>query len=221
MLYSAIGGMWSITLTDMVQFLLTTVGVFGLLLPFTWHEAGGYDAVVRRAGEAAFDLGGIGTETIITFVVVYSVGMLIGQDIWQRVFTARSAQVARWGGVAASAHCLVYGVAGALIGVAASTLTDVEASDDVYARISELVLPVGLSGLVLAAAVAAMMSTASGALIATATVARADIAPMLGRLLGRGDHGSAGEDDGHDVNANPGLRGGAGPRGHRDRRGPR
>ncbi|MDF2828600.1 MAG: sodium:solute symporter, partial [Mycobacterium sp.] len=33
MLYSAIGGMWSITLTDMVQFILKTIGIFFLLLP--------------------------------------------------------------------------------------------------------------------------------------------------------------------------------------------
>lgn len=90
------------------------------------------------------------------------------------------------GGTAAAVYCLFYGVAGALIGAAASTfLTDVEVSDDVYAQIAETILPVGISGLVLAAAVAAMMSTASGALIATATVARTDVKPLLLRLVGR------------------------------------
>jgi SSS family solute:Na+ symporter len=113
--------------------------------------------------------------------------MLIGQDIWQRVFTSRSPQVAKWGGTAAAVYCLLYGVAGALIGMAASTfLPNVEAKDDVYAQIAETILPVGISGIVLAAAVAAMMSTASGALIATATVARTDVKPLLLRLVGRG-----------------------------------
>ncbi|CRZ13650.1 sodium:solute symporter family protein [Mycolicibacterium neworleansense] len=186
MLYSAIGGMWSITLTDMVQFILKTIGVFFLLLPFTWNKAGGFDGIRERAGDAVFDLTAIGTETIITFFVVYSFGMLIGQDIWQRVFTARSPQVARWGGTTAALYCVLYGIAGALIGMAASTfMPDIEAKDDVYAQIAEAILPVGISGLVLAAAVAAMMSTASGALIATATVARTDIKPMLARLLGK------------------------------------
>ncbi|MGV0814493.1 sodium:solute symporter [Mycolicibacterium boenickei] len=186
MLYSAIGGMWSITLTDMVQFILKTIGVFFLLLPFTWHRAGGFDGIRERAGDAVFDFTAIGTETIITFFVVYSFGMLIGQDIWQRVFTARSPQVARWGGTTAALYCVLYGIAGALIGMAASTfMPDIEAKDDVYAQIAEAILPVGISGLVLAAAVAAMMSTASGALIATATVARTDIKPMLLRLLGK------------------------------------
>ena len=187
MLYSSIGGMWSITLTDMVQFVLKTIGVFFLLLPFTWNKAGGLDGIRERAGDAVFDLGAIGMPTIITFFVVYSLGMLIGQDIWQRVFTARSPQVAKWGGTSAAVYCLLYGVAGALIGAAASTfLADVEAKDDVYALIAETILPVGISGLVLAAAVAAMMSTASGALIATATVAKTDVAPMLARIFGRG-----------------------------------
>lgn len=186
MLYSSIGGMWSITLTDMVQFILKTIGIFFLLLPFTWNKAGGLDGIRERAGDTVFDLGAIGMPTIITFFVVYSFGMLIGQDIWQRVFTARSPGVAKWGGTTAAVYCLLYGVAGAAIGMAASTfLPDVEAKDDVYAQIAETILPVGVSGLVLAAAVAAMMSTASGALIATATVAKTDVKPLLLRVFGR------------------------------------
>jgi SSS family solute:Na+ symporter len=70
--------------------------------------------------------------------------------------------------------------------MAASTfLPTVKAKDDVYAQIAETILPVGISGIVLAAAVAAMMSTASGALIATATVAKTDVKPLLLRLIGR------------------------------------
>lgn len=200
MLYSSIGGMWSITLTDMVQFVLKTIGIFVLLLPFALHRAGGFAGIRERAGDAAFDLGAIGTATIITYFVVYSFGMLIGQDIWQRVFTARSPGVAKWGGATAAVYCLLYGVAGAVIGMAASTfLPDIEAKDDVYAQIAETILPVGISGLALAAAVAAMMSTASGALIATATVARTDVKPLLRRVIGRGEpeNGRDGVDDVH------------------------
>ena len=102
MLYSSIGGMWSITLTDMVQFILKTIGVFFLLLPFAWTKAGGL-----RRHQGARRRRGLRSRrhrhgTIITFFVVYSFGMLIGQDIWQRVFTARSPKVAKWGGTAAA-----------------------------------------------------------------------------------------------------------------------
>lgn len=204
-LYSSIGGMWSITLTDMVQFIIKTVGVFFLMLPFAWFSAGGYDGIVERLGDAAashFDIGAIGVDTIVTYFVIYSFGMLIGQDIWQRVFTARSPRVARWGGTAAGLYCVLYGVAGALIGTAgAALLSNVDAQDDVYAAIAETVLPAGLSGIVLAAAVAAMMSTASGALIASATVTRADVVPFVVRLFGRKGSAGGGNPE-HDVRAN-------------------
>lgn len=111
MLYSSIGGMWSITLTDMVQFVLKTIGIFVLLLPFAWIQAGGYDGIMAKlgptAGAAHFDMGIIGIDTIITYFVIYSFGMLIGQDIWQRVFTAQSPKVARWGGTIAGIYCLL------------------------------------------------------------------------------------------------------------------
>ena len=200
MLYSSIGGMWSITLTDMVQFILKTIGIFFLLLPFAWFQAGGYEGIVDRPGQPRSTSAPSASDTIITFFVIYTFGMLIGQDIWQRVFTARSPQVAKWGGTAASVYCLLYGVAGALIGTAAAAfMPGMEAKDDVYATVAEKILPVGLSGIVLAAAVAAMMSTASGALIATATVARADVMPILKRLFGRRHRAEANSNPEHDM----------------------
>ena len=81
--------MWSITLTDMVQFVIKTIGIFFLLLPFTLNKAGGLDGIRERVDASFFQLDGIGVQTIITYFVVYTLGLLIGQDIWQRVFTAR------------------------------------------------------------------------------------------------------------------------------------
>lgn len=186
LIYSVIGGMWSITLADQAQFLIKTIGIFALMLPLTLHEAGGFDGIRERLGDSYFKLvgdanGGADTQTIITWFVIYMFGMLIGQDIWQRVFTAKSPGVARWGGTAAGIYCILYGAAGAIIGMAAhAALGDgIKAKDDVYAEVADKILPIGIGGLVLAAAVAAMMSTASGALIAAATVARNDIVPMV------------------------------------------
>lgn len=188
LIYSTIGGMWSITLADMVQFIIKTVGVFALMLPFTLNAAGGLDGIRERVGAEFFSVTGIGAQSIVTYFVVYTLGLLIGQDIWQRVFTARTPLIAQWGGTAAGIYCILYGVAGAVIGMAASVVLPAVASkDDVYADVAMSILPVGLGGLVLAAAVAAMMSTASGALIAAATVARADVVPFVtGWIRGRG-----------------------------------
>ena len=186
LVYSVIGGMWSITLADQVQFIIKTIGIFALMLPFTLSKAGGFDGIRERMGDQAFNLigdknFGADPQTILTWFVVFTLGLLIGQDIWQRVFTARSPEVARWGGAAAGIYCIFYGAAGAVIGMAAhASLGDkIKVKDDVYAEVADKILPAGIGGLVLAAAVAAMMSTASGALIAAATVARNDVVPMI------------------------------------------
>jgi SSS family solute:Na+ symporter len=122
--------------------------------------------------------------------------MLIGQDIWQRVFTARTDKVASWGGTVAGVYCLVYALAGAVIGMATKALyPQLPGADSAFATIVKSALPTGVRGLVLAAALSAMMSTASGALIASATVANNDI---WARVRGRLGRGGAVADGGHD-----------------------
>ncbi|MFJ9208340.1 sodium:solute symporter [Streptomyces sp. NPDC102264] len=193
--YSTLGGMWSITLTDMVQFVVKTVGVLLLLLPIAVVKAGGFSEMRAQLPDEYFAPFGIGGETIFTYVLIYTFGMLIGQDIWQRVFTARGDKVARWGGTVAGTYCLVYALAGAVIGTAAKVLyPDLGSADDAFATIVKDELPMGVRGLVLAAALAAVMSTSSGALIACATVANNDIWSRLRRVGGRGGGADGGPD---------------------------
>lgn len=186
--YSVLGGMWSITLTDMMQFIFMTVGIFLILLPFSLYAAGGWSGMSQRLDATFFAPDAMGFQSIITMFVIYGFGMLIGQDIWQRVFTSRSPQVARWGGASAAVYVGLYGVAGAVIGTAAAAVLPVlENSDDAFAFMAQDHVPAGLGGVVLAAGVAAMMSTASGALIASATVARVDVVPLFKALVTGGD----------------------------------
>ncbi|MEW1695642.1 MULTISPECIES: sodium:solute symporter [unclassified Streptomyces] len=196
--YSTLGGMWSITITDMVQFVVKTIGVLLLLLPIAVVKAGGFAEMKAALPTAYFEPFGIGGETIFTYVLIYTFGMLIGQDIWQRVFTARTDKVARWGGTVAGTYCLAYALAGAVIGTAAKVMyPNLPSADDAFATIVKDELPMGVRGLVLAAALAAVMSTSSGALIACATVANNDIWSRL-----RGATGTGGGDDHDEVRGN-------------------
>ncbi|WP_031109319.1 sodium:solute symporter [Streptomyces sp. NRRL S-146] len=198
--YSTLGGMWSITLTDMVQFVVKTIGVLLLLLPIAVVKAGGFSEMKAQLPTEYFDPLGIGGETIFTYVLIYTFGMLIGQDIWQRVFTARSDRTAKWGGTVAGTYCLAYALAGAVIGTAAKVLyPELGSPDDAFATIVRDELPVGVRGLVLAAALAAVMSTSSGALIACATVANNDI---WSRLRGLGKAPAENADDHDEVQGN-------------------
>ncbi|MFC4494099.1 sodium:solute symporter [Streptomyces ovatisporus] len=186
--YSTLGGMWSVTLTDMAQFVVKSVGVLLLLLPIAVYKAGGIDGMREQLPDDYFSPMNIGVQTVFTYVLVYSFGMLIGQDIWQRVFTARSDKVARNGGAVAGVYCLVYAIAGAAVGTATKALyPKLDSPDAAFATIVGDALPIGVKGLVLAAALSAVMSTSSGALIACATVANNDIWTRIHRKGTRTD----------------------------------
>jgi SSS family solute:Na+ symporter len=178
--YCVAGGMWSITLTDIIQFCVMTVGIFCLLLPFAIDKAGGWGEMRDALPGSYFDLDSIGTETIGTYFLLYFLGIMIGQDIWQRVFTGRDARVTSRGTAIAGLYCLLYGIVGALVGAAAKLVVpDLDAPDNAFAEVVVEALPVGVAGLVLAAALAAVMSTASATLLASATVLANDVYPRV------------------------------------------
>lgn len=189
--YSTLGGMWSITLTDFLQFCVMTVGIFVILLPLGIARAGGFSGMGEELPASYFGLFSIGGQTIFTYFLLFFFGLMIGQDIWQRVFTARSPGVARWGGLIAGLYCLLYGLAGALIGTAARVLIpDLPNPDNAFAAVAAEVLPTGILGLVLAAALAAVMSTASAGLLASSTILANDVYAGLFR---HEEHAGAGE----------------------------
>jgi len=179
-LYSTLGGMWSLTLTDIVQFSIMTVGLLFILLPKSLYDAGGLNHLMQTLEPSAFSFTSIGIDTIITYFLIYFLGVFIGQDIWQRVFTARSSRVAQFAGVGAGIYCLFYGLAMALIGVAASVLIpNIENPNNTFAEIIALILPDGIRGLVIAATLAALMSTASATLLAASTSVSQDLYPLI------------------------------------------
>jgi solute:Na+ symporter, SSS family len=178
--------MWSITLTDFLQFIIMTVGIFLILLPLAVSQAGGFSEMRETLPSSYFDLTAIGRSTIFAYFLLFFFGIMIGQDIWQRVFTARSGGVARWGGITTGVYCLLYGIAGAIIGAAAKVLLpNLQVADNAFAQVTKLALPVGLTGLVLAAALAAVMSTASATLLASSTVLANDV---YTEFIARGEH---------------------------------
>jgi SSS family solute:Na+ symporter len=182
-LYCVTGGMWSLTLTDIIQFVIMTVGIFLLLLPFAIGEAGGLGAMQDKLPDSYFEPAAIGWNTIFTYFLLFFFGLMIGQDIWQRIFTGRDEKVVRRGTIFAGVYCMLYGIVGALIGAAAKVvLPKLDSPDEAFAAIAEKVLPNGITGLVLAAALAAIMSTASAALLASSTIMANDLLTLVRKV---------------------------------------
>lgn len=175
-LYTALGGMWSVTITDFVQWVIMTVGIFALAIPLGLMEIGGVSTLQRDLDPSYFSPTGIGMRTVVSYFLLYFLGIMIGQDIWQRVFTADGPRTARVGNIATGAYAVVYGLATAFLGMIALVLfPTLDNPDLALPRMILEVVPVGLSGLILAGFISAMMSTADSALLASSTLFTNDV----------------------------------------------
>jgi solute:Na+ symporter, SSS family len=174
--YTILGGMWSVTMTDIVQFVIMTIGVFFIMLPLSLSKAGGWSSLTQQLPDSYFSFTGIGGSQVFQYFLLFCLGMIVAQDIWQRIFTARTNKTARLGTIIAGVYSLLYGLAVSIIGMCAFiVLPNLGDSQNAFASMAIETVPTGVLGLVLAGVIAALMSTASGTLLASSTLISNDI----------------------------------------------
>lgn len=174
--YTILGGMWSVTMTDIVQFVIMTIGIFFIMLPMSLSKAGGWSNLAAKVPANYFDFTNVGMETIIQYFLLFCLGMVVAQDIWQRIFTARTMTIARYGTIGAGIYSFLYAIVLSIIGMCAFVvLPNLDDPQNAFASMALQTLPSGVLGIVLASVVSALMSTASGTLIASSTLIVNDI----------------------------------------------
>ncbi|MDN4072491.1 sodium:solute symporter [Fictibacillus terranigra] len=174
--YTILGGMWSVTITDIIQFIVMTVGIFAIMLPMSIAKADGFGHLLSTLPESHLSLSTIGYQQIFQYFLLYTLGMVVSQDIWQRVFTARTPSIAKKGSMYAGLYSIAYALAGSIIGMCAFIiLPNIDNTQNTFAILALKILPSGILGLVLASVMSALMSTASGTLLASSTLITNDI----------------------------------------------
>lgn len=174
--YTFIGGMWSVTLTDIIQFVIKTVGILILAPIFAISAVGGWDALVSKVPASYMTLTSMGFDSSFLYVVLYVPGLIIGQDIWQRVFTAKNDKIATRGTIGAGIYSILYAFATCIIGMSIFVLLpDLADPQTAFVQGVLFFLPTGLKGIVLAAAMAATMSVSSGTILASSTILYNDL----------------------------------------------
>lgn len=174
--YTILGGMWSVTVTDIIQFVVMTIGIFFIMLPMSISKADGWGNLVAQLPQTHFHFSSIGYQQIFQYFLLYALGMVVSQDIWQRVFTAKSNKIARNGSIFAGIYSIAYALAGSIIGMCAFiVIPQIDNPQNTFATMALEILPAGILGLVLASVCSALMSTASGTLLASSTLITNDI----------------------------------------------
>ncbi|MEE0772436.1 MAG: hypothetical protein UIJ87_04565 [Anaerovoracaceae bacterium] len=169
--YITIGGMYAVAFTDIIQFIIMTVGVILLLPILGLIDIGGFSSLGENLSSDAFDFTSIGAYRIVAYIFLLVPGFIVGQDVWQKAFTAKNSKIARTGTLLASGYILLYAIATVIIGMCiAVAVPNLANSDLAFATAAATFCPEGIKGLVLAAALASIMSTANGGIIGSATV---------------------------------------------------
>ncbi|MCA9545244.1 MAG: sodium:solute symporter family protein [Myxococcales bacterium] len=186
--YTLLGGMWSVTLTDAVQITVLLVGLVAVLWSVLTGMgdgtlAGGAHALAEQVATTKLTL--LPTDQLgelvdwLNLLLIGSLGNLAGNDLMQRVFSARSAKVAQGACVIAGVGYIVVGIGPAVLGLAASVLLPPSVTEAVLPALAQKVLSPGMTILFVLALVSAVLSTLDSAILSAATVtARNLIKPM-------------------------------------------
>jgi SSS family solute:Na+ symporter len=185
LIYTIAGGMCSIFINDVIQFVLMTVGIFFVLVPLGVREIGGFTTLTQKLDPSFLNPVGVGWETIFSWFLLFFLGIMIGQDIWQRVFTAKNNKVAKRGSIIAGVYIIFWAMAMALVGVISFVLMpDLANGQESIPRLAISIVPTGLLGLVLAGLLSALLSSVSGTLLASSTLIYNDLVlPFIKRKL--------------------------------------
>lgn len=182
--YTMIGGMWAVALTDFVQMLIFVIGMIVLLL-VVLKEAGGWSAIAAQLPDGALNPlpanGGVGEwiDTVHVFMAM-GLGAIAANSVIQRALSARSENVARDAYNVAAAAYTVFGVIPLLLGFAASVLLpDLDDPNAVLTDLAIAFLHPVLAALFIGAILSAIMSTSDSLLLSASTVISTNLLPLI------------------------------------------
>lgn len=178
LLYTILGGLWAVVITDLVQFILVT-SVIILLVPITVHAGGGLSHILSVLPRDFFNpihspytwkyIGG--------FFVLTTLSTSGNWSLIQRFYSARNDRECRGIGWFAGVLFFLLPPIWIVTGIFARALIPPTGFDTqtIYARLGATLLPPGLFGLVFAAFFAAAMSVIASSFNVTAAVLTIDV----------------------------------------------
>lgn len=176
-LYTYIGGMWAVSYTDMLQSILIVIGMLFLLFDILGQTGGIVPLFTDQPSSffSPFPQDGIDNwSEYIATILALMLGAIPAQEIYQRVFSAKSVKSAVYGTYLAAFLLLIFAAVPMVIALGAAQLhPELMVLDEGQAIIPSMVseyASMPLQILFYGALISAILSTSSGAMLAPATV---------------------------------------------------
>jgi solute:Na+ symporter, SSS family len=178
LIYTFMGGLWAVVITDYVQFIILTLGVM-VLFPLVFSAADGF-SVLTQGTPPGFLAPINGPHTVLSVFAFYLLITLSYNGNWafaQKFYSTKNERDAKKAGLLAMVLKIIGPPLFILPAMAARSLLPglTESPQNTYATLALTYLPAGLMGLMVAAMFSATMSTLSGDYNAVASVITQDI----------------------------------------------
>jgi solute:Na+ symporter, SSS family len=200
LIYTIFGGMWSVAMTDFFQVIIILTGL-SIIAYIMTEKAGGIAPIftlAQTSDKFQFFPTEFSLSPWLAFLapwIALSFGSIPQQDIYQRVMSAKSAKIASWGSTLGGIGYFIFAFipayiafSGVIIDPALVASATGEGGDPQLLLPSLIIAhtPIWIQALFFGALLSAVMSTASGATLAPASLFSENIVkPLLGEISGK------------------------------------
>ena len=177
--YTYIGGMWSVSLNDTIQMVMILIGMIAVSVELIWKF--GFHNIIQATPPEFFELspGGAGSmKDWLAYVAAWitiGLGSIPQQDVYQRTMSARTMRISMWATIIGGLLYFIIVMIPLFFGLVARTLYPELLAEGADAQMLIPTLIIGQVSLItqilfLGALIAAVKSTASAAILAPATL---------------------------------------------------
>ena len=163
--YSMIGGFWGEVYTDYLQFVFMCIGV-GLLMIFSVLKLGGWGYLVTHLPESHFTFLGTWSADFsphIQNLIIWgfiALVTLVDPNFYQKCWAAESPKTAKYGVLLSILFWCFFDICTSFTGMyARAALPQLQDAKMAFPILADLILPVGIKGVVFAGMIATILST--------------------------------------------------------------
>ena len=176
-IYAILGGQFSVIRTDLFQAAILFVGIFAALA-VVFSQVGGFSELKASLPPDYFSFPlspKFDGKMLLSLLILVGATYVVGPDMYSRLFCARGEKTAQQSAILSAFLFIPLAFAIAFIGMSAKVLYPPIMSDQAFPQVVNRVLSPGLSGLILAAVIAALMSSADTCLLSQSVILTQDI----------------------------------------------
>jgi SSS family solute:Na+ symporter len=175
--YAILGGQFSVIRTDVFQATILFAGIF-IALALVFSQVGGLAGLRVSLPPSYFSFPvspKFDGKMFISLLILVGATYVVGPDIYTRLFCAKEEKIAQKSVFLAALLFIPLAFAIALIGMNAKVLYPGISAEQAFPQVISGILSPGLSGLILAALVAALMSSADTCLLSQSVILTEDV----------------------------------------------